>query len=119
MDPMKGSQLEVGGIFLLEEWMQRNSLVSEDDMSKKFKLLKVFSPELPKHLNLHDCALFILHYVELFLIQSPLEINESTFAQRADSAGFLSRNWFKDEDAVEKRLFIRNLICEFQKTCGK
>ncbi|XP_071729310.1 probable ubiquitin-like-specific protease 2B [Rutidosis leptorrhynchoides] len=119
MDPMKGSQLEVGGIvksFLLEEWMQRNSLVFEDDMSKKLKVLKAFSPELPQQPNLHDCALFILHYVELFLKQSPLEINESTFGQQADSARFLSRNWFKDEYAVEKRLFTRNLICEFQKT---
>nr|KAJ0188693.1 hypothetical protein LSAT_V11C900489670 [Lactuca sativa] len=57
MDPIRGSHTGLKGL------MQR------------FDNLRFISLELPQQPNSFDCGLFLLHYVELFLEQAPINFN--------------------------------------------
>ncbi|XP_043814410.1 probable ubiquitin-like-specific protease 2A isoform X2 [Manihot esculenta] len=63
----------------------------------------------PQQENSFDCGLFLLHYVELFLEEVP--INFSPF-KITEFSNFFNRNWFLPEEASLKRAHIRKLICE-------
>ncbi|KAL6652757.1 hypothetical protein ACP70R_011682 [Stipagrostis hirtigluma subsp. patula] len=111
MDSLKGSHNGLKDIiqsYLWEEWKERHP-ESASDNSDKFLNLRFVSLELPQQDNSFDCGLFLLHYVELFLMDVPssfniFKINVSDF--------FLSDDWFPPAEASLKRSVVRKLINE-------
>ncbi|XP_059313794.1 probable ubiquitin-like-specific protease 2A isoform X2 [Lycium ferocissimum] len=97
--------------YLLEEWKERHKEVGED-VARKFSSLPFVCLELPQQENFFDCGLFLLHYVELFLEQAPVNFKLSLITA---SSKFLSKNWFSTEDVDCKREYIKRLICEITK----
>ncbi|KAJ4839903.1 hypothetical protein Tsubulata_046878, partial [Turnera subulata] len=111
MDSIRGSHKGLKNIFqsyLYEEWKERCN-ETEDDVSSKFLNLRFVTLELPQQENSSDCGLFLLHYVELFLEEAP--INFSPF-KITSLSNFLNRDWFLPEEASLKRTQIHNLICD-------
>ncbi|KAK7331759.1 hypothetical protein VNO80_28498 [Phaseolus coccineus] len=109
MDSLKGSHKGLKNVFqsyLCEEWKERHSNVV-DDVSSKFLQMRFISLELPQQENLYDCGLFLLHYVERFLEESPGNFNPFMITKFSD---FLSSNWFPPPEASLKRSHIQNLI---------
>nr|KAJ0209601.1 hypothetical protein LSAT_V11C400217670 [Lactuca sativa] len=77
MDPIRGSHTGLKGLmqsYLKEEWKGRQQEASKD-ISSRFDNLRFISLELPQQPNSFDCGLFLLHYVELFLEQAPINFN--------------------------------------------
>ncbi|KAI3788102.1 hypothetical protein L2E82_00766 [Cichorium intybus] len=60
--------------YLKEEWKGRQQEAYED-MASRFDNMRFISLELPQQPNSFDCGLFLLHYVELFLEQAPINFN--------------------------------------------
>ncbi|XP_052155281.1 probable ubiquitin-like-specific protease 2B [Oryza glaberrima] len=109
MDSLKGSHSGLKDIiqsYLWEEWKERHP-ESASDCSDKFLNLRFISLELPQQDNSFDCGLFLLHYVELFLTDTPRSFNPL----KIDSfANYLSDDWFPPAEASLKRSLIRKLI---------
>ncbi|XP_062082613.1 probable ubiquitin-like-specific protease 2A isoform X3 [Humulus lupulus] len=111
MDSIKGSHRGLKNLiqsYLCEEWKERHSGTTEDILSK-FLNLRFVPLELPQQENLFDCGIFLLHYVELFLEEAPLEFslfNISKFSK------FLTKNWFLPVEASLKRRVIKKVIYE-------
>uniref|UniRef100_A0A0D9WDT5 Ubiquitin-like protease family profile domain-containing protein n=1 Tax=Leersia perrieri TaxID=77586 RepID=A0A0D9WDT5_9ORYZ len=109
MDSLKGSHSGLKDIiqsYLWEEWKERHP-ESASDCSNKFLNLRFISLELPQQDNSFDCGLFLLHYVELFLTDTPRSFNPL----KIDSfSNFLSDDWFPPAEASLKRALIRKLI---------
>ncbi|KAK6940247.1 Ulp1 protease family, C-terminal catalytic domain [Dillenia turbinata] len=77
MDSIKGSHAGLKNpvqSYLWEEWKERQKETSED-IASKFLNLRFVPLELPQQENSFDCGLFLLHYVELFLEDAPLNFN--------------------------------------------
>ncbi|KAF2294211.1 hypothetical protein GH714_008304 [Hevea brasiliensis] len=111
MDSIRGSHRGLKNLiqsYLCEEWKERHG-DTLDDVSSKFSRLQFVPLELPQQENSFDCGLFLLHYVELFLEEVP--INFSPF-KITEFSNFLNRNWFLPEEASLKRAHIWKLICE-------
>ncbi|MCD7447967.1 hypothetical protein HAX54_036786 [Datura stramonium] len=114
MDSIRGSHKGLKNLiqsYLLEEWKERHKEVGED-VAKKFFSLPFVHLELPQQENSFDCGLFLLHYVELFLEQAPVNFKLSLITA---SSKFLSENWFSTEDVDCKREHIKRLICDITK----
>ncbi|KAL4352969.1 hypothetical protein GQ457_06G003230 [Hibiscus cannabinus] len=111
MDSIRGSHRGLKNLFrsyLSEEWKRRHKEAAYD-VSSKFLNLQFVPLELPQQENSFDCGLFLLHYVELFLLQAP--INFSPF-KITESSNFLTVNWFPPAEASLKRGRIKMLIYE-------
>ncbi|KAJ6733769.1 UBIQUITIN-LIKE-SPECIFIC PROTEASE 2A-RELATED [Salix koriyanagi] len=94
--------------YLYEEWRERHNGRVDDTLSK-FLNLQFVPLELPQQENSYDCGLFVLHYVERFLEEAP--INFSPF-KITEFSNFLNKNWFLPVEASLKRACIQKLICE-------
>ncbi|XP_039019621.1 probable ubiquitin-like-specific protease 2A isoform X2 [Hibiscus syriacus] len=108
MDSIRGSHRGLKNLFqsyLSEEWKQRHNGAAADDVLSKFLNLQL----VPLEENSFDCGLFLLHYVELFLLQAPT--NFSTY-KITESSNFLNANWFPPAVASLKRGRIKKLIYE-------
>ncbi|KAI3672602.1 hypothetical protein L6452_38697 [Arctium lappa] len=92
--------------YLWEEWKGRVQEASED-ISSRFDNLRFISLELPQQPNSFDCGLFLLHYVELFLGEAPINFNPFKITK---SVNFLNEEWFPPADASLKRVVIQRLI---------
>ncbi|XP_058101281.1 uncharacterized protein LOC131245687 [Magnolia sinica] len=90
--------------YLWEEWKERQG-ESSKDVSLKFSNLQFVPPKLPQQENPFDCGLFLLHYVELFLKEAPVNFSPK-FSE------FLNADWFPPSKASHKRYVIQKLIFE-------
>ncbi|KAK3231045.1 hypothetical protein Dsin_002926 [Dipteronia sinensis] len=111
MDSIKGTHAGLKNLvqsYLLEEWKVRHRDAS-DDLSSKFLTLRFMQLELPQQENSFDCGLFLLHYLELFLAEAP--VNFSPF-RLTKSSNFLNGDWFLPTEASLKRTLIEKLIFE-------
>ncbi|KAJ6917295.1 ubiquitin-like-specific protease 2A isoform X1 [Populus alba x Populus x berolinensis] len=111
MDSIRGSHRGLKNLiqsYLYEEWRERHN-GTVDDTLLKFLHLRFVPLELPQQENSYDCGLFVLHYVERFLEEAP--INFSPF-KITEFSNFLNRNWFLPVEASLKRACIQKLICE-------
>nr|KAJ0187446.1 hypothetical protein LSAT_V11C900488950 [Lactuca sativa] len=109
MDPIRGSHTGLKVLmqsYLKEEWKGRQQEASED-ISSRFDNLHFISLELPQQPNSFDCGLFLLHYVELFLEQAPINFNPFKITK---SVHFLNTDWFPPADASLKRVVIHSLV---------
>lgn len=117
MDSLNGTHGNLSKLiqsYLWEEWRERH--MADDTSSvtaEKFYNMPFISLEVPQQNNYHDCGLFLLHYVEMFLRQVP-----TTFSlpQLANTTYFLTNDWFVPAEASSlKRLYIRQLIYKLHK----
>ncbi|KAH1040315.1 hypothetical protein J1N35_042058 [Gossypium stocksii] len=111
MDSIRGSHRGLKNLFqsyLSEEWKQRHKEAA-DDVPSKFLNLQFVPLELPQQENSFDCGLFLLHYVERFLLQAPINFSPS---KATGSSNFLNVNWFPPAEASLKRCHIKKLIYE-------
>ncbi|PUZ53896.1 hypothetical protein GQ55_5G087200 [Panicum hallii var. hallii] len=111
MDSLKGSHTGLKDIiqsYLWEEWKERHPESASDNLDK-FLNLRFVSLELPQQDNSFDCGLFLLHYVELFLMDAPRNFNPLKIDV---FSGFLSGDWFAPAEASLKRSVVRKLIHE-------
>ncbi|XP_011043054.1 PREDICTED: probable ubiquitin-like-specific protease 2B isoform X3 [Populus euphratica] len=111
MDSIRGSHKGLKNLiqsYLYEEWRERHNETVDDTLSK-FLHLRFVALELPQQENLYDCGLFLLHYVELFLEEAPIDFSPFKITEFSN---FLSRNWFIPGEASLKRTHIQKLICE-------
>ncbi|XP_034898362.1 probable ubiquitin-like-specific protease 2B isoform X4 [Populus alba] len=118
MDPIKGTHAGLKNLvqsYLWEEWKERQKGSSED-MSSKFLNLRFVPLELPQQENSFDCGLFLLHYLELFLVEAP--VNFSPFRINRFTK-FLNGDWFPPAEASLKRTLIQRLISELLQNCSR
>ncbi|KAI9394902.1 hypothetical protein POPTR_005G155600v4 [Populus trichocarpa] len=118
MDPIKGTHAGLKNLvqsYLWEEWKERQKGSSED-MSSKFLNLRFVPLELPQQENSFDCGLFLLHYLELFLVEAP--VNFSPFRINGFTK-FLNGDWFPPAEASLKRTLIQRLISELLQNCSR
>ncbi|KAA8538179.1 hypothetical protein F0562_027787 [Nyssa sinensis] len=111
MDSIKGSHTGLKDLvqsYLWEEWKERQKETYED-ISSRFLNLRFVPLELPQQQNSFDCGLFLLHYVECFLEDAP--VNFSPF-KITKFSNFLNIDWFPPEEASLKRVPIWRLIYE-------
>lgn len=109
MDSLRGTHTGLKDLmqsYLREERRGRVQEASED-ISSRFDNLRFISLELPQQPNSFDCGLFLLHYVELFLDQAPINFNPFKITK---SVNFLNEEWFPPADASLKRVVIQRLI---------
>ncbi|KAL9271010.1 putative ubiquitin-like-specific protease 2B [Drosera capensis] len=111
MDSIRGSHTGLRNLiqsYLLGEWNERQKEASED-VEPKFLNLRFLSLELPQQENCYDCGLFLLHYVELFVAEAPVELNPFKITKFSN---FLSSDWFFPSEVSLKRAYIQRLICD-------
>ncbi|KAK6253321.1 hypothetical protein QUC31_015041 [Theobroma cacao] len=111
MDSIRGSHRGLKNLFqsyLSEEWKERHREAT-DDVPSKFLHIQFVPLELPQQENSFDCGLFLLHYVELFLLQAPSNFNPFKITRFSN---FLNMKWFPPADASSKRSHIQKLIYE-------
>ncbi|KAJ6954682.1 ubiquitin-like-specific protease 2B isoform X1 [Populus alba x Populus x berolinensis] len=111
LDSIKGTHAGLKNLvqsYLWEEWKVRQKDTSED-VSSKFLNLRFVPLELPQQENSFDCGLFLLHYLELFLVEAP--VNFSPFRINEFNK-FLNGDWFPPAEASLKRTLIQRLISE-------
>ncbi|KAL3617307.1 hypothetical protein CASFOL_038852 [Castilleja foliolosa] len=105
MDSIRGSHGGVDNLirsYLWEEWKERGS--KQEDISPKFMNLDFIALKVPQQENWFDCGLFLLHYAELFLEQSP-NFGATKYID------VLNKDWFLSaEVSLKKRNHIRKLI---------
>ncbi|XP_050260702.1 probable ubiquitin-like-specific protease 2A isoform X4 [Quercus robur] len=116
MDSIRGSHRGLKNLFqsyLCEEWKERHGQTAAE-VSSKFLHLRFVSLELPQQENSFDCGLFLLHYVELFLEEAPINFNPFRITMSTKFCIFFQLNvkWFPPEEASLKRACIRKLIYE-------
>ena len=105
MDSRKGIHQDLHNVFqsyLCEEWKERHNNVRDDDVSSIFLHLPFVPLELPQQQNAYDCGIFLLHYVERFLEQAPINFNRSMISKFS--------YWFPPPDAPLKRSHIQKLL---------
>lgn len=115
MDSIKGSHVglkEIIQSYLWEEWKEKQKEKFED-LSSKFYNLRFVSLEVPQQENFYDCGLFLLHFVERFLEEAPLNFNPLTLSKLSN---FLNTHWFPPSEASLKRADIQRLIYELLET---
>ncbi|XP_040945078.1 probable ubiquitin-like-specific protease 2A isoform X1 [Gossypium hirsutum] len=104
MNSIRGSHRGLKNLFqsyLSEEWKERHGEAA-DDVPSNFLHLQFVQLEVPQQENSFDCGLFLLHYMELFLLQAS-----------PDFCPFkLNMHWFPPAEASLKRFHIKKLICE-------
>ncbi|XP_057993644.1 probable ubiquitin-like-specific protease 2B isoform X2 [Hevea brasiliensis] len=118
MDSIKGTHAGLKNLvqsYLWEEWKSRQKEASED-LSSKFLNLRFVQLELPQQENSFDCGLFLLHYLELFLAEAP--VNFTPFKINEFSK-FLNVDWFPPAEASLKRTLIQRLISELLENCHR
>ncbi|KAL7245537.1 hypothetical protein ACSBR2_000799 [Camellia fascicularis] len=111
MDSIKGTHTGLKDLvqsYLWEEWKERQKEASED-FSSKFFNLRFVPLELPQQQNSFDCGLFLLHYVERFLGDAPLNFSPFKITKFSN---FLNMDWFPPAEPSLKRVHIQRLICE-------
>ncbi|XP_010254528.1 PREDICTED: probable ubiquitin-like-specific protease 2B isoform X1 [Nelumbo nucifera] len=111
MDSIKGSHKGLKNLvqsYLWEEWKARQN-ESLEDASSKFINLRFIPLELPQQENSFDCGLFLLHYVELFLEEAPVNFNPFRITKLCN---FLNMDWFLPSEASLKRAYIKKIIHE-------
>ncbi|KAJ9166473.1 hypothetical protein P3X46_021222 [Hevea brasiliensis] len=111
MDSIKGNHAGLKNLvqsYLWEEWKSRQKETSED-LSSKFLNLRFVPLELPQQENSFDCGLFLVHYLELFLAEAPLNFSPFKINERSK---FLNVDWFPSAEASLKRTLIQRLISE-------
>ncbi|KAJ4962403.1 hypothetical protein NE237_022342 [Protea cynaroides] len=111
MDSIKGSHKGLKILiqsYLWEEWKEKKNESSED-VSEKFSNLRFVPLELPQQENSFDCGLFLLHYVEMFLEEAPVNFSPFTITKFSH---FLGTDWFPPAEASFKRSLIKNIIYE-------
>ncbi|XP_057426673.1 probable ubiquitin-like-specific protease 2B isoform X3 [Lotus japonicus] len=112
MDSIKGSH---GGLknlvqsYLWEEWKERCKDALVEDLSSRFFNMRFLPLELPQQENSYDCGLFLLHYLELFLVEAPFNFNPFKLTKFSN---FLNVDWFLPAEAYLKRTLIQRLIFE-------
>ncbi|KAF9608671.1 hypothetical protein IFM89_010455 [Coptis chinensis] len=124
MDSIKGSHKGLKNLvqsYLWEEWKERQPESSEE-VSSNFLNLRFVPLEvlvylrnictLPQQENSFDCGLFLLHYVELFLEEAPVNFNPFKLTKFSN---FLNVDWFSPAEASLKRTFIQKLIYDLLK----
>ncbi|GJU64133.1 probable ubiquitin-like-specific protease 2B isoform X2 [Tanacetum coccineum] len=103
-----GLHVDMSNEVIKEDWdVERVSETSDDICSKTFDNLRFISLELPQQPNSFDYGLFLLHYVELFLEQAPVNFNPFKISKSVD---FLNVDWFPFADATLKRVVIQRLV---------
>ncbi|GJS19899.1 probable ubiquitin-like-specific protease 2B isoform X1 [Tanacetum coccineum] len=110
LDSIKGSHRGLENCircYLWEEWKERNNDTAEDRFTK-FKNLRFLRVEAPQQQNSYDCALFMLHYMELFVKQAPIYFSPLN--------NFIDKDWFYPIEASLKRARIKRMIFELAKT---
>ncbi|KAH1098842.1 hypothetical protein J1N35_015763 [Gossypium stocksii] len=104
MNSIRGSHRGLRNLFqsyLSEEWKERHGEAA-DHIPSNFLHLQFVQLEVPQQENSFDCGLFLLHYMELFLLQAS-----------PDFCPFkLNMHWFPPAEASLKRFHIKKLICE-------
>lgn len=118
MDSIRGTHVDLKdrvSSYLWEEWKERHKETSED-ISSKFSSMRFVSLELPQQQNSYDCGLFLLHYVEKFLEEDPVNISPFKIRHK-----FLRANWFPTNEPSVKRRQIWELIhdllkCQYQES---
>ncbi|PQM34865.1 hypothetical protein Pyn_08273 [Prunus yedoensis var. nudiflora] len=78
-------------------------------MSSKFHNLWFVPLELPQQENSFDCGLFLLHYLELFLVEAPVYFSPFKITKLSN---FLNPDWFLPSEASLKCTLIQRLIFE-------
>ncbi|GMP80523.1 hypothetical protein CsSME_00035588 [Camellia sinensis var. sinensis] len=109
MDSIKGNHTGLKDFiqsYLWEEWKERQKEASED-ISSKFFNLRFVPLELPQQQNSFDCGLFLLHYVERFLDEAPLNFSPFKITKFSN---FLNVDWFPAAEPSLKRVHIEKLI---------
>ncbi|XP_061348620.1 probable ubiquitin-like-specific protease 2B isoform X2 [Gastrolobium bilobum] len=109
MDSIKGYHSGLKNLvqsYLWEEWRERQKDTCED-LSSRFLNMRFLSVALPQQENSYDCGLFLLHYLELFLAEAPLNLNPFKLPKFSN---FLNLNWFPPAEAFLKRTVIQRLI---------
>lgn len=110
LDSIKGSHRGLEKCircYLWEEWKERNNDAAEDIFTK-FMNLRFLRVEAPQQQNSYDCALFMLHYMELFVKQAPIYFSPLN--------NFINKDWFYPIEASLKRARIKRMIFELAKT---
>ncbi|CAN0873435.1 Probable ubiquitin-like-specific protease 2B [Linum grandiflorum] len=118
MDSIKGTHAGLKNLiqsYLWEEWTQRQEETSKDVYSN-FMNLRFVPLELPQQENSFDCGLFLLHYLELFLSEAPVNFNLFNINKFSK---FLSWDWFLPVEASLKRTLIQKLISELLENRNK
>eukprot|EP00897_Mesotaenium_endlicherianum_P004950 jgi/Mesen1/4483/ME000228S03454 len=91
--------------YLWEECFDRQGVVASKASLRDLQCVPVQVPQQDNHT---DCGLFLLHYVEMFLKQSPRSVHPSK--QHKDYPSFLRPEWFKPAEASAKREILRTCI---------
>ncbi|KAK7311689.1 hypothetical protein RJT34_09980 [Clitoria ternatea] len=110
MDSIKGSHSGLKNLvqsYLWEEWKERHKDTLEEDLSSRFLNMRFLPLALPQQENSYDCGLFLLHYLELFLTEAPLNFNPFKLTKFSN---FLNVDWFLPAEAYLKRTLIQKLI---------
>ncbi|KAG5048669.1 hypothetical protein JHK85_009772 [Glycine max] len=101
--------------YLWEEWKERHKDTLEEDLSSRFLNMRFLPLALPQQENSYDCGLFLLHYLELFLVEAPLNFNPFKLTKFSN---FLNVDWFLPAEAFLKRTLIQKLIFELVENHG-
>ncbi|KAK8465265.1 hypothetical protein PHAVU_009G037600 [Phaseolus vulgaris] len=118
MDSIKGSHSGLKNLvqsYLWEEWKERHKDTLEEDLSSRFFNMCFLPLALPQQENSYDCGLFLLHYLELFLTEAPLNFNPIKLTKFSN---FLNVDWFLPAEAYLKRTLIQKLIFELVENLG-
>ena len=73
-------------------------------------VMRDFTPHVPNQNNSSDCGLFVLEYVEQFVIEPDDLVKKITEDPKTSSIGIV--DWFDPKSVKNKRQEIRNLILE-------
>ncbi|XP_054788715.1 probable ubiquitin-like-specific protease 2B isoform X2 [Prosopis cineraria] len=115
MDSIKGSHSGLQNLvrsYLWEEWKERQKDKCDEDLSSKFLNMRFLPLALPQQENSYDCGLFLLHYLELFLAETPENFNPLKLTKFSN---FLNVHWFPPAEAYLKRTLIQRLVFELLK----
>ncbi|GAB2271461.1 hypothetical protein Dimus_006298 [Dionaea muscipula] len=118
MDSIKGNHTGLENLiqsYLWEEWKERRKETSED-VASKFLNFRFLSLELPQQENCYDCGLFLLHYVELFVAEAPVDFDPFKITKYSN---FLTADWFLPSEVSLKRAYIQRLIYDLLKNCDQ
>uniref|UniRef100_A0A6N2MI07 Ubiquitin-like protease family profile domain-containing protein n=1 Tax=Salix viminalis TaxID=40686 RepID=A0A6N2MI07_SALVM len=122
MDSIRGSHKGLKNLiqsYLYEEWRERHNETVDDTLSK-FLHLRFVPLELPQQGNLYDCGLFLLHYVELFLEEAPIDFSPFKITEFSN---FVSDFFFLSSFASVNHLlswefsYVCNCICYSTFSC--
>ncbi|KAK7282889.1 hypothetical protein RIF29_11993 [Crotalaria pallida] len=118
MDSIKGSHSGLKNLmqsYLWEEWKERHRDALDEGLSSRFLNMRFLPLVLPQQENSFDCGLFLLHYLELFLAEAPINFNPFKITK---FSSFLNVDWFPPAEAYLKRTLIQRLIFELVENRG-